>query len=259
MFKKFGSVLVVIFVLSTLCLGAAVTKSPVITVTNTPATATVSPTATPKVETITLKTQKDKLSYSLGIDIAKTFKNQEIEVNPELLMKGLIDGLSGNKPLLTEEEMNEAFTTLQNDINTKNAERQAKLGVQNQKESDAFFAANKTKEGVITLPSGIQYKELTAGNGSKPTADDTVTVNYRCILLDGTEVDSSYMRGEPAKFTVSGVIPGWSEALQLMNVGAKWQLFIPPNLAYGANGAGSAIGPNMALTFEVELISIEPK
>ena len=256
MIKKLGWILVVIFLLSSLCLGAA-SKSPAVA-TKTPAI-TPTATATPTPETITLKTQKDKLSYSLGMDIAKSLKNQEIDIDPALLAKGLIDGLSGAKALLTDDEIKEVFATLQRDMTAKNAERQAKLGVQNKKDADAFFAANKAKEGVVTLPSGLQYKVLKAGDGPKPAADDTVTVNYRGTSLDGQEFDSSYSRGEPAQFPVTGVIRGWSEALQLMKVGSKWEVYIPSELAYGENGAGGVIGPNQALVFEVELLSINPK
>ena len=132
-------------------------------------------------------------------------------------------------------------------------------GEANQKEGDAFLAANKSKPGVVTLPSGLQYKILTAGAGPKPTAADSVVCNYRGTLINGTEFDSSYKRGQPATFPVSGVIKGWTEALQLMPVGSKWQLFVPPDLAYGARGAGSEIGPNSTLIFEVELMSIAPQ
>lgn len=237
MLKKIRWVLVIILIFSALCFGEAKKT----------------------VQKVVLKTQKDKLSYSLGIDIAKSLKNQGIDIDANLLLKGLTDGLSGEKPLLTDEEMKNVFSNLQKEMATRNAEQKAKLGVQNKKQSDAFLAENKTKKGVITLPSGLQYKELKSGNGPKPKGDDTVIVHYRGTLIDGTEFDSSYKRGEPAKFPVSGVIPGWTEALKLMKVGSKWQLFIPPNLAYGENGAGAIIGPNAALIFEVELISIEPK
>jgi FKBP-type peptidyl-prolyl cis-trans isomerase FklB len=132
-------------------------------------------------------------------------------------------------------------------------------GDANKKEGDAFLAANKTKEGVVTLPSGLQYKILQEGTGPKPTASDTVVCNYRGTLLNGTEFDSSYKRGQPATFAVGQVIHGWTEALQLMTVGSKWQLFIPPDLAYGPRGAGNDIGPNATLVFEVELVSIQPK
>jgi FKBP-type peptidyl-prolyl cis-trans isomerase FklB len=149
---------------------------------------------------------------------------------------------------------------LQKEMQEKQQAKAAAEGDANKKEGDAFLAANKTKEGVVTLPSGLQYKILKEGNGPKPTASDSVVCNYKGTLINGTEFDSSYKRGEPATFPVTGVIKGWTEALQLMPVGSKWQLFIPPDLAYGPRGTpGGPIGPNATLIFEVELISIKDK
>jgi FKBP-type peptidyl-prolyl cis-trans isomerase FklB len=203
-----------------------------------------------------LKTQKEKLSYSIGMDMGKNFKKQEVDIDINLLAQGLSDTLKGKKTLLTDDQIKEVFSTFQKDMQVKQTERMAKATEKNKKDGDAYLEANKKKDGVITLPSGLQYKVLTAGTGETPKLTDTVTTNYRGTLLDGTEFDSSYKRNQPATFPVNGVIPGWTEALQLMKVGSKWQLFIPSNLAYGAQGAGQTIEPNATLIFEIELISI---
>ena len=160
---------------------------------------------------------------------------------------------------MTEAEAQAVLTQLQADMRKKQEEKTQQAGEANQKEGEAFLAANKAKPGVVTLPSGLQYKILKEGTGPKPTATDSVVCNYQGTLINGTEFDSSYKRGEPATFPVNGVIKGWTEALQLMPVGSKWQLFIPPDLAYGARGAGADIGPNATLIFEVELLSIKSK
>lgn len=254
MLKKIGITLGIILIISALCL--AEVKTTADTANPTPTATVKKAQPTPKAP---FKSQREKLSYSIGIDIGKNLKKQEIDVDPKILLKGLTDGLSGATPLLTEEQIKEVFATFQKEMETKRNERQLKLAEKNKAEGEAFLAGNKTKEGVITLPSGLQYKELTPGTGPSPAFSDTVTVNYRGTLIDGTEFDSSYKRGQPAKLSVSGVIPAWTEALQLMKVGAKWQLFIPSNLAYGPQGAGQTIGPNAVLIFEVELLGIEPK
>jgi len=193
-----------------------------------------------------LKNQKEKVSYIIGMDIGGNLKKQSVDVDPNSLVKGIQDALSGTKPLLSNEEIQETMVAFQKEM----AEKQKQRG-------EAFLSENKKKEGVKTLPSGLQYKVVKAGTGKKPKANDTVTVNYRGTLIDGTEFDSSYRRGQPATFPVSGVIPGWTEAMQLMAEGAKWQLFIPPHLAYGERGMGGLIGPNTTLIFEVELISVQ--
>jgi FKBP-type peptidyl-prolyl cis-trans isomerase FklB len=208
-------------------------------------------------ETQTLKTEKEKLSYSIGMEIGSNLKRQAIDVEVDLLLKGLRDGFSGGKTLLSPEEVRNVLTTFQKEMMAKQKEEARVLGEKNKKEGEAFLAENKKKPGVVTLPSGLQYKVIKAGTGKKPKATDTVKTHYRGTLLDGTEFDSSYRRGEPATFPVKGVIPGWTEALQLMEEGAKWQLFIPPHLAYGERGAGPVIGPNATLIFEVELISVQ--
>lgn len=214
---------------------------------------TVGQTAVP------LKDQKDRISYVIGIDIGTNLKRQSIEINPEALLRGLRDGLSGNKPLMTDQEMNETIAAFQREMQAKQEEVAKKMGEKNKKEGETFLAENRKKEGVVTLPSGLQYKVLKKGSGRKPKLTDTVTTHYRGTLIDGTEFDSSYRRNQPATFPVNGVIAGWTEALQLMEEGAKWQLFVPPQLAYGERGAGPQIGPHATLIFEVELISIQEK
>lgn len=206
---------------------------------------------------MSLKSQKEKISYIIGMDIGNNLKKQSIDVDPDIFFKGLKDALSGGKPLMSEDEVREVTTAFRQEMMSRQAEEAKKLSEKNKKEGDAFLAENSGKEGIKTLPSGLQYKVITEGAGRSPKATDIVNVNYRGTLVDGTEFDSSYKRGQPVTFPVNGVIPGWSEALQLMKEGAKWQLFIPANLAYGEKGAGNTIGPNATLIFEVELISIK--
>jgi FKBP-type peptidyl-prolyl cis-trans isomerase FklB len=208
-----------------------------------------------------LETEEDKESYAIGMSFGSSLRSQSVEVELDILMRGLKDSLSGGKTLLTEEESRAVLTALRNEVRKKQEEKMAQAGDTNLKEGQDFLAANKSKEGVVTLPSGLQYKVLQAGSGPKPTTSDSVVCNYRGTTIDGKEFDSSYKRGQPATFPVSGVIKGWTEALQLMPVGSKWQLFVPADLAYGARGAGpgSGIGPNTTLVFEVELISIKGK
>jgi FKBP-type peptidyl-prolyl cis-trans isomerase FklB len=207
---------------------------------------------------VVLQTQKDKVSYSIGMDIGMTLKNQSIEVDPAILSRGIKDSMTGQKPLMTEQEIRDTITAFQKEMTAKQQELAKQMGEKNKKEGETFLAENKKKEGVKTLASGLQYKVIKAGTGKKPKATDTVTTNYRGTLVDGTEFDSSARQGKPATFRVNGVIPGWTEALQLMEEGAKWQLFIPSNLAYGERGTqGGPIGPNAALIFDIELISIQ--
>jgi FKBP-type peptidyl-prolyl cis-trans isomerase FklB len=209
---------------------------------------------------LTLKTQKEKASYAIGMNIGKNLKRDSVEIDPAVLSRALRDVLAGNKLLLTDEEAKAALTALQVEVRAKEEAKIKAAGVENKKSGEAFLAANKTKEGVVTLPSGLQYKIIKEGTGPKPAAEDTVLCHYRGTLVDNTEFDSSYKRGEPLKIPVGGVIKGWTEAIQLMPVGSKWQLYIPSDLAYGDRGApGSPIGPNSTLIFDVELISIEPK
>ena len=207
-------------------------------------------------EGVELKTQKDKVSYAIGVNVGKGMQQQSVDINPDIFAKGLKDAMKGAKLAMPDEEMRQVMTAFQKEMTEKQAVKMKALAEKNKKEGEAFLAANKKKEGVKTLSSGLQYKVIREGTGQTPKSTDTVTTNYRGTLIDGTEFDSSYRRGQLAKFPVNGVIPGWTEALQLMKVGSKWQLFIPSNLAYGERGAGNIIGPNATLIFDVELISI---
>lgn len=212
-------------------------------------------TATP----LALKTQKEKFSYALGMKMGANLKKQDVPVDAAILERGLKDALAGGKTLLTDEEAQTALNDVQNDLRKKQQEKMQEAGAANKKEGETFLAANKAKAGVVTLPSGLQYKIEKEGSGPKPAANDSVSCNYRGTLIDGKEFDSSTKHGGPATFPVNGVIKGWTEALQLMPVGSKWQLFIPPDLAYGDRGAGPDIGPDSTLVFEVELVSIQDK
>jgi len=203
-----------------------------------------------------LKTNPQKAGYSIGIDFASSLKSQGLDIDFNSVILGIQDTMKGKKPLLSQEERAKATLVLQKQMMAKREAKMAKLGAENKKKGKAFLAANKKKAGVETLKSGLQYKILKHGDGPSPKATDQVTTNYRGTLIDGTEFDSSYKRGKPATFPVKGVIQGWQEALQKMKVGDKWQLVIPPNLAYGKRGAGETIGPNATLIFEIELLKI---
>ncbi|HXN72957.1 MAG TPA: FKBP-type peptidyl-prolyl cis-trans isomerase [Candidatus Acidoferrales bacterium] len=232
---------------------APATKPP----TGTAAThhAAAAKTATPLV----LKTEKDKTNYALGLSVGKSLQNDGVDVELAILVRGIKDELAGGKVLLTDDEVKAVMAAFKMNMQKNQEAKMAQAGDTNKKEGDAFLAANKTKDGVVTLPSGLQYKILTAGTGAKPTAADSVVCNYKGTLINGKEFDASSRHGGPATFPVSGVIRGWTEALQLMPVGSKWQLFIPPDLAYGQRGAGGDIGPGATLVFEVELLSIKGK
>jgi FKBP-type peptidyl-prolyl cis-trans isomerase len=226
--------------------------------TQTGTTAKKTPAAAAKTApAVTLKTQKDKESYALGMKIGSDLNRQGLGkmVDGSLVARGLKDAMSGSKTALADDEMKNMLKQLQTDLQQKMDAKTHEEAAAGHKEGEAFLAANKTKEGVVTLPSGLQYKILKAGDGPKPTASDTVTCNYRGTFINGTEFDSSYKRGQPASFPVGGVIKGWTEALQLMPVGSKWQLFIPSDLAYGDAGR-PGIPPGSTLIFEVELLSI---
>jgi len=205
----------------------------------------------------TPKTKKEKVSYSLGVNIGKNMKTQGIDVDQDFLAQGLKDALSNAKTTMSDKDMEATMNAFQQEMMTKMQAKQKVEGGKNKTDGEAFLAANKKKDGVITLPSGLQYKVIKMGSGPKPTASQTVTCNYRGTLIDGKEFDSSSRYGKPAEFPVGGVIKGWIEALQLMPVGSKWELYIPADLAYGENGAGQTIGPNAALIFEIELLSIK--
>jgi len=206
---------------------------------------------------MTLQTQKEKVSYSIGLDIGKNFKMSEMDVDLGALTLGMQHALSDSAPRLTEQQIQETMQKFQQEMMAKQNEKAGMQGDDNKAKGEAFLAENAKKEGVVTLPSGLQYKIIKAGTGPKPKATDEVTTHYRGTLLDGTEFDSSYKGDKPVSFQVNGVIPGWVEALQLMPVGSKWQLFIPSNLAYGPRGRGGAIGPNATLIFDIELLAIK--
>ena len=204
-----------------------------------------------------LKTPKDKLSYSIGMDIGGSLKQQAIDIDPEILARGFQDVMKGDKTLLTRDEAVQVITAFQQEMRAKIEAAKKTEGEKNKKEGEAFLAANKKKKGVKTTASGLQYKVIKEGTGAKPKATETVSTNYKGTLIDGKEFDSSYKRGQPVSFPVNGVIAGWTEALQMMKVGSKWELVIPANLAYGERGTGENIGPNATLVFEVELLGIE--
>ena len=193
------------------------------------------------------------------MNLGTSLKKQAVPVDPAILARGLKDALAGGKTALTEDQARATLMEVQTELRKKQQEQMQAEGAASKKEGTEFLAANKNKDGVVTLPSGLQYKVLTQGTGPKPAATDSVVCNYRGTLINGTEFDSSYKRGEPASFPVNGVIKGWTEALQLMPVGSKWQLFIPSELAYGERSPAPEIGPNSTLIFEVELLSIQNK
>lgn len=206
---------------------------------------------------VVLKDQKDKAGYSLGANIGSSLKHDGMDVNLDALVAGLRDSFTGAAVQLTPGQQKEALTALQKEVTDKLVAERTVAGEKAKKEGEEFLAANKTKDGVKTLPSGLQYKVLAEGKGAQPKPTDQVTVNYRGTLVDGTEFDNSYKRGEPVTIPVNEVIKGWSEALPLMKTGAKWQIFVPADLAYGENGAGRDIPPNATLIFEVELLGVK--
>ena len=213
--------------------------------------AEATPTATEAGE---LSTLNQKVSYIIGLNMGQNLKNDEVEVDIDSLTLALNDAASGHEPRLSEEEVQQTMTAFQEMLQAKRAESVSLVADANAKEGATFLAENGVKEGVVTTETGLQYKVITEGEGAKPGAEDKVSVHYRGTLLDGTEFDSSYKRGEPVSFPVNGVIAGWTEALQLMGEGSKWELYIPSDLAYGPGGAGENIGPNATLVFEVELL-----
>lgn len=200
-----------------------------------------------------LENSKDRISYIIGRDMAANLQKQGIEIEADPFMQGVKEVLAGTPSSLSQDDVQQAMTALQQQMGQK----QNAQGSENKKAGEEFLAENKNKEGVHTLPSGLQYEVLQEGKGKSPSKTDTVTTHYHGTLIDGTVFDSSYERGQPATFPVNGVIAGWTEALQLMKEGAKWRLFIPSELAYGSQGAGDAIGPNAALIFDVELLSVD--
>ncbi|MGB7065229.1 MAG: FKBP-type peptidyl-prolyl cis-trans isomerase [Syntrophobacteria bacterium] len=207
-------------------------------------------------ENLDFKDERVRFSYSLGFRIGGDIKRRDIQVKPELLLKGVQDAVAGNKPLMTQREMRSTLATLNKEIAAAQEQEMKARAEQNLAAGKAFLAEKAKEEGVTTLPSGLEFKVIKEGSGRTPESSDTVTVHYRGTLIDGTEFDSSYRRSKPATFRVEGVIPGWTEALQLMKEGARWQLFIPPELAYGDKRT-QKIEPNSTLIFELELISIK--
>lgn len=203
-----------------------------------------------------LNTQLQKVSYIIGLDIGRNLANQGIEIDAQALSSGVADAFSDADPKLSDSEIQTIMTAFQTEMESKQANIKAAESEKNTTDGRAFLEINRMKDGVVTLASGLQYREVKAGTGKSPKASDKVTTHYRGTLIDGTVFDSSYDRGEPATFPVNGVIAGWTEALQLMKEGAVWELFIPANLAYGTRGAGAKIGPNATLIFTVELLNV---
>ena len=206
-----------------------------------------------------LSTQQQKVGYAIGIQIGSQLAQTKDSLNTDALILGINDALTQKAPKLTNEEMQQAKMTFQKEVQAKAQKQMAELAQKNKAEGEAFLEANKKKEGVVTLPSGLQYKVIKEGTGATPSATDTVVTNYTGKLINGQVFDSSVQRGEPATFPVNGVIPGWTEALQKMKVGSKWELVIPSDLAYGERGAGQAIAPNSVLVFDIELLDIKKK
>lgn len=208
---------------------------------------------------VALDSQKAKASYAIGMTIGKNISREGVEIDPAIFQRGLTDALSGGKLQMSDEEARGVIMALEQQARAKRDAELKKEGEENKKEGETFLAGNKAKEGIVTLPSGLQYKVIKQGNGPKPVLTDTVVCNYRGTLVNGKEFDSSYKRGQPATFPVGGVIKGWTEILQLMPVGSKYQVFIPADLAYGARPPSVEIGPNSTLIFDIELLSIKEK
>jgi FKBP-type peptidyl-prolyl cis-trans isomerase FklB len=238
-------------------------KTPATPPTKAPATAagqapaTKAPAAQAPAPGSGFKTQKEKLSYAIGMEMGKGVKSQGLDVDPTIMIQGLSDGISGGKSQMSEEELRQVISSLQQEIRQKQMQAQQAAAAENKAKGDAFLAENLKKEGVVVLPDGVQYKILTAGQGKKPAETDAVLCNYKGSFIDGSEFDSSDKAGKPVPFEVKNVIPGFKEILQLMPVGSKWQVVVPSNMAYGERGAGGVIGPNATLVFEIELVSIQ--
>ncbi len=205
-----------------------------------------------------MQTTKEKVSYCIGLETGKNLRQQFADIEMDLLMTGLQDGLGENEPKLASKEIGAILASLKTQIETQQKQYISQIADKNKKEGESFLLFNKQKSDVVSLPSGLQYKVLAKGTGASPTLFDQVSIHYTGSFVDGGVFDSSYQRGEPALFPVNRVIPGWSEALQLMKVGDKWQIFIPHYLAYGEHGFGREIGPNSTLIFEVDLLAVNP-
>jgi FKBP-type peptidyl-prolyl cis-trans isomerase FklB len=206
----------------------------------------------------TIQDRKDKISYAFGVDLGRDLRQQKNDLNLDLLLRALTDALAGNPLIMTDEEVTATLKQVETEQKQDHEHAKAMISERNRREGEAFFSENAKKEGVVTLPSGLQYKILKKGEGKTPTLDDKVVCHYRGTLVNGTEFDNSYTRNQPAALPVRGIMPGWAQALQLMPVGSKWQIVIPPQLAYGDKIVGG-IGPNATLIFEVELLSIQDK
>jgi FKBP-type peptidyl-prolyl cis-trans isomerase FklB len=207
---------------------------------------------------VKLETQKDKVSYAIGLSVGKNLTRDSISISPDAFLRGVMDaGADSAARLMNDAEIQSTMMAFQDSLRKMQEARARVAGEEQMTKGAAFLAENGKKPGVVTLPSGLQYKVITEGKGKTPTASSTVTTQYRGRLIDGKEFDSSYKRGQPAQFPCNGVIRGWTEALQLMKEGAKWELYIPPDLAYGSSGAGGVIPPNATLIFEIELISVD--
>ena len=204
-----------------------------------------------------LTTQRDRVNYAIGVNLIGNFKQQGVEIDLDVVMQGMKDAASGGKLLLNEDELRIAITQYQTKIRQRRAPEVSKSAIDNKVEGETFLAENMKKEGVVTLESGLQYKVLNSGDGKKPTLEDTVECQYRGFFVNGNEFDSSYHNERPALFKVAEMIPGWRQALPLMPVGSKWQIFVPSQLAYGEHGKGGLIGPNTALIFEIELLAVK--
>jgi FKBP-type peptidyl-prolyl cis-trans isomerase FklB len=246
-----------------LMLGSSVAQqTPAATTKPAPAktsTAAKPATAAKTTAPLTLTTQKDKVSYAIGMNIGQSMKKDSVDINPDILLRGMKDALSGGKLLMTDEQVKTAMTELRTEVMQRKEAEAKQIGDANKQAGQQFLAANKSKPGVVTLPSGLQYKIVKEGTGPKPTATDTVVCNYRGTLINGTEFDSSYKCGQPATFPVDKVIKGWTEVLQLMPVGSKWEVYVPSDLAYGERSPGAEIPPNSTLIFEIDLMSIQDK
>lgn len=208
-------------------------------------------------ETEAITTQRDKVNYAIGVNLIGSFKQQGVEIDLDVVMQGMKDAAAGGKLLLSEDELRTAITQYQSKIRQRRPQDVSKAAADNKVEGETFLAGNQKKAGVVTLESGLQYKIIKAGDGKKPTEKDTVECQYRGLFVNGNEFDSSYHDESPALFKVAEMIPGWRQALPLMPVGSKWQLFVPSQLAYGEHGKGGSIGPNTALVFEIELLAVK--
>lgn len=222
--------------------------------TTTPATTTPAATTTSTAPT----SLQDQISYTIGVDMGQNLKNQSINVNPDMLAQGIKDAMAGGALLMTKTQMDSALKQFQQQLASQQQQKMQELSTQNAKQGTDFLANNKTQPGVISLPNGLQYKVLQPGNGAPPAANDTVTVDYEGSFVNGQVFSSTYQQGQPVSFQISQVIPGWQQALKMMKPGAEWMIYIPSDLAYGAQGVGDTIGPNQTLVFKIHLLSVKP-